>query len=329
MDIRLKLLKNTNHITRSKLFIISMISLIIICNNKVQSQTMDVGVLGGGAYYLGDINPNLHFAGTQPAYGGFFRYNYRDRWAFRLGAMQSKLKADDQDFQSINAVQAFIGDDINIDDPNLIYYAISNRGLNFETDITEINFLVEVNFFPFFVGSKRNTWTPYIFAGGAMYLYNPKPIGGGVNLRDLGTEGQGIAGRPEPYGATAFAIPFGVGLKISLAKRIGLGFEWGMRKTFNDYLDDISSTYYLDLYGYNPEEGVYYAPNPDNPVEIIAFPISDEVYYSDPTFSHKKGEKRGDQYNNDWYAFFGVSVTFKINLLKDDGCRDFTRDSYY
>jgi hypothetical protein len=327
--IKSQFLKRTFNI-----YLSTAIVFILVCNlgwspKKVQAQSLDLGAFGGGSYYLGDINPGIHFAGTQAAYGAFLRYNYKDRWGFRLGALQGKLKADDNDFLEVQAVQAYLGGDFDIDDPNLIYYAISNRGLNFETDLTEIHFIAELNFFPFFIGSKKNTWTPYIFGGGAMYLYNPRPIGTNVNLRDLGTEGQGLSGREEPYGSMAFAIPFGIGLKFSLGERLGLGFEWGMRKTFNDYLDDISSTYYMDLYGYNPEEGIYYAPNPENPIEIISFPITDEVYYSDPTFSHKKGEKRGNQYNNDWYAFFGVNLIFKINIARDDGCRDFSRQSYY
>lgn len=303
---------------------------LLVFSPQLSSQTIDLGVMGGGMYYLGDINPNKHFFGTEPAFGGFFRFNYKDRWGFRIGATKGKIKADDAYFQKIDAVQYVLTEDvIDIDDPNLIYYIVSNRGLSFETDITEVSFLSEVNFFPFFVGSRKNKWTPFIFAGAAMYMYNPRPIGGGPNLRDLGTEGQGLSGRSTPYGNIAISVPFGIGMKISLGKRLGLGVEWGMRKTFNDYLDDISSTYYMDLYGYNLEENVYYAPNPENPSEIISFPITDEVYYSDPTFSHKKGEKRGNEYNKDWYAFFGVNVTFKINLVKDDGCRDFSRDSYY
>ncbi len=318
-----------SNISSASILIILMISFVLSSHEESHAQTMDVGVFGGGSYYLGDINPGLHFVGTQPAFGGFFRYNYKDRWGFRLGINRGKLKADDNDFTDVQAVLAYSGGDFDVNDPNLIYYATSNRGLNFETDITEIHLITELHFFPFFVGSKKNTWTPYIFGGLAMYLYNPRPIGGGPNLRDLGTEGQGLSGRNEPYGANSVSIPFGIGMKFSLNERLGLGFEWGMRKTFNDYIDDISSTYYLDMYGFNPDEGVYYAPNPENPAEIISFPITDDVYYSDPTFSHKKGEKRGNQYNKDWYAFFGVSLTFKINLNEDDGCRDFTRDSYY
>jgi len=302
---------------------------LLIISPQTKAQTIDVGLLGGGMYYLGDINPSLHFVGSQAAYGGFFRFNYKDRWGFRLGALRGKLKADDAFYNQVDAVIKYESSDYDINDPNLIYYTVSNRGLGFETDITELSFLVELNFFPFFVGSRKNTWTPYIFAGAAMYMYNPRPLGGGPNLHDLGTEGQGLTDRPAPYSSTSFSIPFGIGLKFSLSKRLGLGLEWGMRKTFNDYIDDISSTYYMDLYGYNPEENIYYAPNPENPSEIISFPITEEVYYSDPTFSHKKGEKRGDQYNSDWYAFYGINFTFKINLVKDDGCRDFSRDSYY
>ena len=304
------------------------ISLFFV-NTQTQAQTLDFGVFGGGVYYLGDINPDLHFASSQLAYGGLVRYNYRDRWGFRGSINMGKLKADDADFYQIDAVRYFAIDP-DLQDPDYIYYASSNRGLNFETDLTEISFIVELNFFPYFVGSKKNTWTPYIFAGGAMYLYNPHPIGQPeISFRELGTEGQGFADRPPPYGNTAFAIPFGIGMKFSLGKNVGLGLEWGMRKTFNDYIDDISSTYYMDLYGFNAEKGVYYTPDRANPSMIISQPITDEVYYSDPTFSHKKGEKRGNEYNNDWYSFYGVTLTFKINLNKDDGCRDFSRDSYY
>jgi len=322
-----RILEQKTYISNFNIWIVILV--MALGSSQLKAQTLDLGLFGGGAYYLGDINPSLHFVGSQPAYGGFFRFNYKDRWGFRIAATKSKLKADDKDFTTINTVETYLSSDYDINDPNLIYYAISNRGLNFETNITELSFQVEVNFFPFFVGSRKNTWTPYIFAGAAMYLYNPKPIGGGPNLRDLGTEGQGYEGRPTSYGNMALSIPFGLGLKFSLNKKMGLGIEWGMRKTFNDYLDDISSSYYLDLYGYNPDEGIYYAPNPENPAEIISFPITDDVSYSDPTFSHKKGEKRGDQYNKDWYAFYGITLSFKINLVKDDGCRDFSRDSYF
>lgn len=321
-------MKKKSHIYPLLLSNIALLFALLL-SPQLRSQTLDVGVFGGGSYYLGDINPSLHFVGSRPGYGAIARFNHKERWSFRVGIYQGKLQADDAFYNEVDAVLHYASGDININDPNLVYYMVSNRGLSFQTDITELSFLAELNFFPYFVGSKRNTWTPYIFAGAGLYLYESTPISGGPKLKNLGTEGQGYEGRPAPYGKIGFSIPFGLGFKFSLGKRLGLGIEWGMRKTFNDYIDDISGTYYKDLYGFNPDEGIYYAPNPDHPSEIVSFPITDEVYYSDPTFSHKKGEKRGDTYNKDWYAFYGITLTYKINIIKNDDCRDFSRGSYY
>ena len=44
---------------------------------------------------------------------------------------------------------------------------------------------------------------------------------------------------------TQVNIPFGIGGKLSIGKKVGLTVFWEMHKTFTDYLDDISTTYYL------------------------------------------------------------------------------------
>ena len=67
-----------------------------------------------------------------------------------------------------------------------------------------------------------------------------------------------------------------------------------MRKTFTDYIDDVSSSYYL----------VGSEIDPNNVAQI----------HSDPTMSHEPYMQRGDDRNFDWLSFFGVSVTYKINL---------------
>ena len=38
-------------------------------------QTAEVGLLGGVTYYLGDLNPGIHFLGSKPAYGVVARVN--------------------------------------------------------------------------------------------------------------------------------------------------------------------------------------------------------------------------------------------------------------
>lgn len=44
----------------------------------------EFGIIGGGSYYLGDYNPTKHFNSTQTYWGGFYRYNFNDRFALRF-----------------------------------------------------------------------------------------------------------------------------------------------------------------------------------------------------------------------------------------------------
>lgn len=248
-------------------------------------KSLEVGIFGGGSYYLGDLNPSKHFLQTDLAYGAILRYNYSSRWAIRLSVYRGKVNGDDE-----------------ISKANL------ERMLKFESQINDFSAILELNFLDYITGSTRNFVAPYIFTGIAFFTF--KPSAEGVNLKDIGTEGQQINydGR-DPYSLYGFAIPFGFGFKYSLNKRLGLAFEWGMRKTFTDYLDDVSRTYYLDGEAINKND-------------------LDEVL-SDPTLKHKPGMERGDPKTKDWYNFTGITLTYKFNLFKNNRCSDFgTRRKY-
>ena len=242
-------------------------------------KSLEIGLFGGGAYYMGDLNPGTPFLQSQFAYGLIGRYNINTRWALRLNALHGKVKGDDE-----------------ISKANL------ERMLNFESNITEFSLVAELNFFDYVTGSTRNYVTPYIFAGLGMFLFNPKVDD--VELKDIGTEGQnvGFDGR-KPYKTFSMAMPFGIGFKYSLTKKLGFAFEWGMRKTISDYIDDVSKTYYLD------GESI----DPNNTAQVL----------SDPTMSHKPGMMRGDPKTKDWYSFFGVTVTYKFELFRHYKCTDF------
>jgi hypothetical protein len=239
-------------------------------------QTAEVGLFGGISYYLGDINPGIHFMNSKPAYGAVARVNLNSRWVIKASGYRGKIKGDDG-----------MG---NTND---------QRGLKFESTLTDVSLTAEFNFYDYITGSRRNIMSPYIFAGMSMAFFNP--TADGVNLRDIGTEGQqeGFDGR-EPYNRVAFAIPFGVGVKYSLNRRLGLSAEWGMRKSYTDYLDDVSTTYYLD--GSQIDTG--------NPEEVL----------SDPTLSHKAYQERGNPTTDDWYCFTGVSLTYKFRLYSKRKC---------
>ena len=77
---------------------------------------------------------------------------------------------------------------------------------------------------------------------------------------------------------------------------------WEMHKTFTDYLDDASTTYYL--------EGKLI--DPANQAQVV----------SDPTLNHEPDMQRGNANNNDWYTLVGISFTYKFNLLSSKKCRD-------
>lgn len=87
----------------------------------------------------------------------------------------------------------------------------------FSTIFYELSELAEFNFFGYGMGETYQhlkRWTPYI-AGGL-----------GVTLWSV----HGRAG-------AAFNIPFGVGFRYKPSKRVNLGLEFLMKKTFTDKLD--------------------------------------------------------------------------------------------
>jgi hypothetical protein len=146
-----------------------------------------------------------------------------------------------------------------------------------------------------------NAISPYIYSGISVFFFNPEY--NGISLRSMGTEGQnlGYQGRT-PYSSVSVSIPFGIGVKVSIAQRVGIQAFWEMHKAFNDYLDDVSTTYYLD--------GKSIAPG-DQIGEV-----------SDPTRDHQPGMQRGNASTKDWYAFYGISVSYKFNLFSKKKCRD-------
>ena len=66
-----------------------------------------------------------------------------------------------------------------------------------------------------------------------------------VDLQPLGTEGQFSDQYPEkePYSLTQFTVPLGIGFKLSMGEKLSIIAEYGIRKTFTDYLDDVGGTY--------------------------------------------------------------------------------------
>lgn len=256
-------------------------------------QRHEIGLFGGGSYYLGDINPKKHFAQTQLTFGGIYRYNINPHWAMRANVYQGKIESSDA----------------------VIRYN-QKRNLSFRSDLTEIALGMELNFFPYMTGkesmSGRKKWraSPFIFAGIGYFKFNPQANYEGTwyNLQPMGTEGQGTTTYfdKKAYKLGGFSIPFGIGAKFSLAKNVSVACEWGLRKTFTDYIDDVSTTYADPL--------ILATEN-----SLISSILSDRTIYGpgDEPVSNV-GKQRGDSTTRDWYSFAGVTVTFKIRTKKEE-----------
>lgn len=191
------------------------------------TQEGEIGVSIGGAHYFGDLNTAAKVNRAKFAFGVFFRKQFGNYIAVRVGGQFAQLGYADK------------------------YYADNEfqrrRNLSFNSNVWELALQGDFNFFKYVPGSYDYRFTPYVTIGASIFSYDPYAYLGGQKyfLRPLGTEGQGSAAYPDrkPYSSMAFAIPFGVGVKYSLNERINIGFEVLHRFTNTDYLDDVSTTY--------------------------------------------------------------------------------------
>ena len=81
---------------------------------------------------------------------------------------------------------------------------------------------------------------------------------------------------------------------MNLKKRLAISIEYGIRKTFTDFLDDVSGNY-VDTDILAAENG----------------PLAAEL--ADPSLdgASRTGFNRGNSSTKDWYAFYGLMITFK------------------
>lgn len=252
------------------------------------AQTPEIGVFGGGAYYIGDLNPYAHFNQTNYAVGVVYRHNFdNERVALRIQGIYGKISGDDAKANNVNQI---------------------NRNLNFSSSLFEIGPLLEISFIEYIVGSmSRNKFkfqTPYLFAGITYVKMNPSGTyeGQTIDLQPLATEGQETSQNPSQnrYQLNQITIPLGLGYKFNVSTRFAISLEYGVRKTFTDYLDDVSGRY-PDLELLSVEAGQLSAEMSDRTVN--------EQGYTDLNF----GMSRGNSKNKDWYSFFGAIISFRIH----------------
>ncbi|NOQ75122.1 MAG: outer membrane beta-barrel protein [Crocinitomix sp.] len=272
--------KNGNWRIQGIVFALFIIASSISWGQAYKAST-EIGVYGGGSYYIGDLNPNKHFVNSKPGFGLVYRYNLSTRHSLRATAFYGNVYGDDAEGKTA---------------------AQLNRNLNFKSSIMELAVGYEINLFKYYIKDMRDPITPYFFYQLAYTRINPMTdySGNDIALQPLGTEGQGTsASTKNNYSLNQITIPLGIGLKFNLCRRVAMSFEYGIRKTFTDYLDDVSGNY-VDSDVLRGENG----------------PLAAEL--ADRSLEGSGGMNRGNPNNKDWYSFYGMMITFKP--FKKDIC---------
>lgn len=149
---------------------------------------------------------------------------------------------------------------------------------------------------------------PYVFAGLGFLRFNPqaKYEGKWVDLQPLGTEGQGLKPGFEKYSRNAFVIPFGIGVRNAVTKYFNIGLEICMRKSFTDYIDDVSTVYY-DNDAIREARGDVAA--------YLADPNNGTVPNATLPDGYGMGAQRGGAKYNDYYGFVLISANYRLSKI--------------
>ncbi|MEY4604859.1 MAG: hypothetical protein RIT43_2151 [Bacteroidota bacterium] len=262
--------------TMRSTFLFLIISCTVFSQQQNHRSRSELGVLVGGSNYIGDLNSLNPFYNLHPAGGLIYRYNQHSRLAWRASLLYGTVSASDADSK----------------EPLL-----ANRNLSFKSTVYEVHAGLEFNYLPFQIGHEKYKGTAYLMTGISLFRMNPMAEYNDewIELQPLGTEGQGSSLSDEGnYSLTQLSVPLGVGVRFSLGKRSSIGFEYGLRKTFTDYLDDVGSNGYVDASILSEENGPLAAALSNRSIDGSRF------------------GKRGTDSTKDWYTFFGATLTFRL-----------------
>ena len=301
-------------------------------NKELRYTTVGVGV--NAINYFGDLSPrpgnfSTDISFTRAGFGLMVNRRIASRVFLRGSFNWATMRGDD--FESADP-----------EDPESRDRYVRNlqfRNRIFELSGTAIFDLIRNH--GFYV--KRARFTPYIFAGVAVFHHNPQAkvpefnfngtepsnIGDWVDLQPLGTEGQNNeASGVDVYHKVQISIPAGLGVRFKLNKNFDLAFEMGYRILFFDYIDDVSTEYpdygLLDndlartLSGRSSEPFAVVSGDERNAELLQTIFQSRTSYVGADNNSYTvasdnlPGARRGDPNDNDWYVVTSLQLTYVI-----------------
>jgi hypothetical protein len=259
-----------------------------------------LGDLGGRDEIGSNFVQDLELKATRYAIGLGYRYQV---------ARDFYIKGD------LNYIQVSGSDALTLEPSR------SARGLNFKSNMIELTGVFEYKFIKQksghiykLRGVKGKSWfrfEMYVLAGIGALWYSPKGQKDGkwYGLAELNTEGQGLPNGIKDYSQFTAVIPYGIGLRRSLSSGArsrsygswSISLELTMRKTFSDYIDDVSNAYY-------DSEGIGFGNVPNASAETL--------YFADPSGTFNAGgygepQNRGDASDKDAYMLGIISINYK------------------
>ena len=253
-----------------------------------RKQYNSVGFSLNAMNYFGDVVPvtnfsSFRFGATRLGAGVSITRRFYPRLSGRFALSYGRITGSDALATA------------NVSSPDALFRR--QRNMTFRNDIFEASAVAVVDLIENRNNYlKRPDFVPYVFAGVAGFHHNPQGLytdGSYVDLQDLKTEGQATA-----YGKTQLSIPFGGGIRYRINRNFDASLEIGWRKTFTDYLDDVSTNYAPDgaLVG---DYAKYFGRG-------ITLPDPGNKF---PGFNNP-GNKRGTTKRDDWYIVTGVTLNY-------------------
>jgi len=166
------------------------------------TQRSEIGFGLGTFNYTGDLVRSYDFAYSQPAATIFYRNNMSKVISFRASFTAGKLSANDAQ----DPIDPFA----------------AQRNASFDIFLSEISGVYEYHFLNWRDDIRRLRFTPYLFAGLALFNIS------------------GVTDKAAQYSTIQLSVPFGGGMKYVVNPKYYVAIEFGIRKTFFDYLDNIS-----------------------------------------------------------------------------------------
>jgi hypothetical protein len=303
--------KNNNHLVKRAFLLFSILFILISVETDAQRSRWkmvrwELSLGAGASNFLGELgganqigtNYFRDFEWSQTRFGAALGLRYRLSEFFALNSHIT--------YGSVS------GDDKLTDE----FYR-NYRNLNFRSNIFEWNLNFEAAFQQEQVGhryrlrrvkgQKGYEIYAYGFVGVGIFHFDPKTDYKGVayRLQPLGTEGQGLVPSRKKYSLWQMCIPIGFGFKYTIDAKWGVGIEYGMRKTFTDYIDDVSTSYF-DNHAIRAAYG------------NVAAALADRSLGFNPGITAAEAQ-RGDPRDLDAYMFALFSINYKMRSKRAGG----------